>query len=45
MDRETSEEMTLELRPEEQEMSLIMRDRGKGKSGHKGLGLATGLSA
>lgn len=44
VDREASEEMTVELRPEEQEMPLLIkRDMGKGKSGLKGL-VARGLS-
>ena len=39
VDREASEEMTLELRPEELERSFIIwRDTGKGKSGHKACG-------
>lgn len=46
VDREASEEMTVELRPEEQEMSLLIRrDMGKGKSGLKGFGGGKGLSA
>lgn len=46
VDRAASEEMTVELRPEEQEMPLLIRrDMGKGKSGLKGLRVARGLSA